>query len=114
MPLPPRHIEVLLFLHPLLTTLLRHAGLAGGEDGQSGITHLVRSNGQVINLGSKATVDVLPGDKLHLLTPGGGGFGHAEDAATEGSPKAKRAKKGGSTKASPAARRTPTRAKAKK
>ena len=47
----------------------------GGESGKKGRNTLVRADGRTINLGSKATTTVYPGDLFHLETPGGGGYG---------------------------------------
>lgn len=69
------------FLRPLTVSILseRRAlqpfGLNGGQPGSRGINLLIRKNG-VVNLGSKSTVAVEAGDRLKLLTPGGGGFGY--------------------------------------
>lgn len=66
------------FLVPATVTLLterrRHApwGLAGGEPGLRGRNLL---NGR--ELPGKATVEVRPGDRLTVETPGGGGYGSA-------------------------------------
>jgi N-methylhydantoinase B/oxoprolinase/acetone carboxylase alpha subunit len=59
-------------------------------------------------------VDVKPGDKLRVLTPGGGGYGSVDDNGvdtSEGSPKAKRAKSGNQK---PAMAKKAPRRKAKK
>ncbi|MBN1641460.1 MAG: hydantoinase B/oxoprolinase family protein [Anaerolineae bacterium] len=59
-------------------------GLHGGEAGQPGANRLVRDGAQT-RLGSKATIDVLAGDRLIVETPGGGGWGTAEiDDETSG------------------------------
>lgn len=50
-------------------------GLAGGEPGAVGEDWLHRANGDVERLPGKATVEVGPGDRLVVLTPGGGGWG---------------------------------------
>lgn len=58
-------------------------GLAGGQDGQSGLNLHVRNvkdaNGKSVrrvrNLGGKATVAFEADDRLVLNTPGGGGWG---------------------------------------
>ncbi|KAF4532077.1 hypothetical protein B566_EDAN013407 [Ephemera danica] len=44
-------------------------GLKGGHDGERGANLLMRTDGRVINLGSKTA------DTFRLLTPGGGGYG---------------------------------------
>ncbi len=55
----------------------RHApwGLAGGEPGATGEDWLIRSGGSPERLPGKVTIEVEPGDRLVVLTPGGGGWG---------------------------------------
>jgi N-methylhydantoinase B len=55
----------------------RHApwGLAGGEPGATGEDWLIRAGGSPERLPAKVTVHVEPGDRLVVLTPGGGGWG---------------------------------------
>ncbi|GIL44669.1 hypothetical protein Vafri_2160 [Volvox africanus] len=53
----------------------RPFGLLGGKDAEPGINLLLRSNGRIVNLGAKATVQLEAGDRLRILTPGGGGYG---------------------------------------
>jgi N-methylhydantoinase B len=50
-------------------------GLAGGEPGAVGQDWLYRAGGEVERLPGKVTVEVSPGDRLVVLTPGGGGWG---------------------------------------
>jgi N-methylhydantoinase B len=50
-------------------------GLAGGEPGAPGEDWLIRENGERERLPGKCTVSVDPGDRLLVLTPGGGGWG---------------------------------------
>lgn len=50
-------------------------GLAGGEPGAVGEDWLVRFGGDRERLPGKVTVEVEPGDRLIVLTPGGGGWG---------------------------------------
>jgi N-methylhydantoinase B len=50
-------------------------GLAGGEPGAVGEDWLYRAGGEVERLPGKTTVEVSPGDRLVVLTPGGGGWG---------------------------------------
>ena len=52
-------------------------GLAGGEPGASGEDWLVRATGDRERLPGKTTIEVSPGDRLIVLTPGGGGWGRA-------------------------------------
>lgn len=50
-------------------------GLAGGEDGTTGRNTLVRASGETSDLGARAQVEVGPGDRVRVETPGGGGWG---------------------------------------
>ncbi|MGD2060234.1 MAG: hydantoinase B/oxoprolinase family protein [Acidimicrobiia bacterium] len=50
-------------------------GLAGGEPGATGEDWLVAASGERRRLAGKTTVEVSPGDRLVVLTPGGGGWG---------------------------------------
>ncbi len=50
-------------------------GLAGGESGASGRNTLVRADGSEHDLGARAQVQVEPGDRVRVETPGGGGWG---------------------------------------
>jgi len=50
-------------------------GLAGGESGAPGAERLLRRDGRVEVLSGHAEVDLEPGDRLVVETPGGGGFG---------------------------------------
>ncbi|MGI9666815.1 MAG: hydantoinase B/oxoprolinase family protein [Acidimicrobiia bacterium] len=50
-------------------------GLGGGDDGAPGEDWLIHRNGEHERLPSKCTVDVVAGDSLLVLTPGGGGWG---------------------------------------
>jgi N-methylhydantoinase B len=50
-------------------------GLAGGAPGTAGRNILMRGGGEVVDLGARAQVDVRPGDRLRIETPGGGGWG---------------------------------------
>ncbi|CDF87715.1 BN860_12794g1_1 [Zygosaccharomyces bailii CLIB 213] len=54
-------------------------GLNGGNDGQRGLNLWIRDQGKnIINIGGKNSVKVTPGDRILLMTPGGGGCGKAE------------------------------------
>ena len=55
-------------------------GLQGGEAGAPGRNLLVRADGTEEVLPSKFTRHLQAGDRLCIETPGGGGFGRAEDA----------------------------------
>ena len=50
-------------------------GLAGGQPGARGEARICRVGGAVETLGATARFDVVAGDELTILTPGGGGFG---------------------------------------
>jgi N-methylhydantoinase B len=73
------------FLEPAVVSLMgeRRAtspwGLAGGEPGRPGEDWLIRAGGDRHRLESKCTIDVAPGDRLVVLTPGGGGWGSQSD-----------------------------------
>lgn len=72
---------------------VRPFGLQGGSDGLPGLNLLTTKNGRTLNIGSflalflflkmhsgsKAAVDVGPGDTITVYTPGGGGFGVVEE-----------------------------------
>ena len=72
------------FLQPLSVSILANRrrvapfGLAGGEAGAVGENWLLRSSGDKLRLDSCAQVDVAPGDRLMIKTPGGGGYGHRD------------------------------------
>ncbi|XP_076333273.1 5-oxoprolinase [Tachypleus tridentatus] len=53
-------------------------GLFGGKNGKRGLNLLIYSNGRIVNLGGKTSVEVSAGDIFHLETPGGGGYGLAD------------------------------------
>ncbi|HSF86103.1 MAG TPA: hydantoinase B/oxoprolinase family protein [Acidimicrobiia bacterium] len=50
-------------------------GLAGGEPGACGEDWLIHANGSAERVPGKTTFEVRPGDRLRVLTPGGGGWG---------------------------------------
>ena len=50
-------------------------GMGGGKSGKRGEQHLIRSNGEKIELPGLATMEVNAGDSVLIETPGGGGFG---------------------------------------
>jgi len=84
-------VRELQFTAPLVVSILseRRAfqpyGMAGGEPGQRGANFLtlpsstVGGEGREISLGGKNTVDVTPGDRLLIMSPGGGGYGPLGD-----------------------------------
>ncbi len=76
-----REIE---FLESLDVTLLCERrvyapyGLAGGEPGATGQNLWIQAGGIEIDLGGKNQFTVQPGDRVRILTPGGGGYGQAK------------------------------------
>jgi N-methylhydantoinase B len=50
-------------------------GLAGGAAGAPGEDWLIHTDGSRVRLPGKTTIEVDPGDRLRILTPGGGGWG---------------------------------------
>jgi len=58
-------------------------GMAGGGPGSKGLNSLVTSDGRKLNLGGKCSVPVKAGDTFHLRTPGGGGYGAAQEEDME-------------------------------
>ena len=50
-------------------------GLAGGGPAAKGEDWIIRPNGAAEKVPGKATFDVAPGERLRVLTPGGGGWG---------------------------------------
>ena len=53
----------------------RPYGLAGGDPGQCGEDWLIRPSGAAERLPGKVTFEAAAGDRLRVLTPGGGGWG---------------------------------------
>lgn len=50
-------------------------GLAGGEAGQKGEQYIVKPDGTRRILGGTENIQLDPGDRLEIVTPGGGGYG---------------------------------------
>ncbi|CAL5213599.1 unnamed protein product [Lathyrus oleraceus] len=73
-----REIE---FRRPVTVSILSerrvHAprGLKGGKDGARGANYILKKDNRKVYLGGKNSVEVLPGEILQILTPGGGGWG---------------------------------------
>ncbi len=73
-----REIE---FLEPLNVAILSERrvfppyGLAGGQPGSRGQNIFIRKNGRALNLGGKNEIRAETGDRIRILTPGGGGYG---------------------------------------
>ena len=72
----------LVFTEPVSLSLLTQSraqgayGLNGGQSGHAGEQRLVKRKGNEKKLGSVAQETLLPGDRLVIKTPGGGGWGH--------------------------------------
>ncbi len=59
---------------------LQPYGMSGGGPASRGINLLyMKEIDRTVNLGGKNTVNVYPGDVLYIMTPGGGGYGAAEE-----------------------------------
>lgn len=73
-----REIE---FLQPLTVSILSERrvyapyGLAGGHPGAKGKNIFLHRDGTETDLGGKNQVQAQPGDRIRILTPGGGGYG---------------------------------------
>ena len=50
-------------------------GLDGGAPGAVGHNRVIRADGTVVELPGNTQLDVEPGDRFEIETPGGGGFG---------------------------------------
>jgi 5-oxoprolinase (ATP-hydrolysing) len=55
-------------------------GLAGGGDGACGVDQLRRTNGEIVALKGRDRVFLEAGEAILMQTPGGGGYGRADDA----------------------------------
>ncbi len=77
-----REIEFLEAMHAAILSNRRTTapfGLAGGASGLPGSNQLLRNNGEAIELGATAELELRPGDRLRISTPGGGGYGQVAD-----------------------------------
>ncbi len=75
-----REYEVLTETNATILTDRRQSqpyGAQGGAPGHSGRNTLLRADGTAEPLPAKARLELHPGDRLRLETPGGGGFGAA-------------------------------------
>ena len=74
------------FLQAMTVALLANArqiapaGLAGGGDGQTGRAWIERNDGRREILGGCQRAELAAGDRLVIETPGGGGFGQADNS----------------------------------
>jgi N-methylhydantoinase B len=55
-------------------------GLAGGSDGASGRTIVIRNDGSEEELPGKTSIRLRPGERVRIESPGGGGWGGASKA----------------------------------
>ena len=53
----------------------RPYGLNGGKKGKIGANLILRKNGGVVSIGGKNQCQVSVGDRIRIMTPGGGGYG---------------------------------------
>jgi 5-oxoprolinase (ATP-hydrolysing) len=78
-------VRRLRFLEPMTAAILSgHRrvppyGMAGGQPGQTGHNSVMRADGTVIALDACASMAMQPGDTFVIETPGGGGYGTAEE-----------------------------------
>lgn len=74
-------IRELEFLAPMNAAILSERrvyapyGLEGGASGAKGQNLLIKKDGSIHDVGGKCKLDVQPGDRIKILTPGGGGAG---------------------------------------
>lgn len=74
------------FLEPLDAAILSERrvfppyGLEGGDPGKCGANFFIRKYGQEVDMGGKCEIKAEPGDRIRILTPGGGGYGLLENA----------------------------------
>lgn len=59
-------------------------GLAGGGPGACGEDWLIPASGGPVRLAGKCTIDVAAGDRLRVLTPGGGAWGSQSEVPQRG------------------------------
>jgi len=73
-----RELEFLEAMHAAILSNRRRIapfGLEGGGDALPGRNAVIRASGEVLELGPVAALDLEPGDRFVIETPGGGGFG---------------------------------------
>ena len=54
-------------------------GMAGGAPGAVGRNYVLRTDGTTVALDATGKVEMNPGDVFAIETPGGGGYGRAEE-----------------------------------
>ena len=80
-------VRQLRFLEPVTVSLLTGArqvapfGLAGGGAAACGQNQLLHGDGRVDSLAGVAECQLQPGDAVRVCTPGGGGYGAAEEVS---------------------------------
>ena len=80
-------VRQLRFLEPVTVSLLTGArqvapfGLAGGGAAACGQNQLLHGDGRVDSLAGLAECQLQPGDAVRVCTPGGGGYGAAEEVS---------------------------------
>jgi 5-oxoprolinase (ATP-hydrolysing) len=78
-------VRCVTFLEPMRANMLANRrkvaprGLAGGGDALPGQNWVERADGSIESLGATGSAEMQPGDSFVILTPGGGGFGGAEE-----------------------------------
>jgi N-methylhydantoinase B/oxoprolinase/acetone carboxylase alpha subunit len=73
-----REYEVLVETSATILTERREGqpyGVQGGEPGAPGRNSILRADGSIEHLPAKARIELHPGDRLRIETPGGGGYG---------------------------------------
>ncbi len=74
-------LRIVTFLEPMIANILANrrrvppSGIMGGSDAQAGRNWVERIDGSIEMLSATAQVEVEPGDRFVIETPGGGGFG---------------------------------------
>ena len=53
--------------------------MQGGHPGQTGRQKWIKKDGRIQELDSICGVEILPGERLILETPGGGGYGNSKE-----------------------------------
>lgn len=83
-------IRAITALEPMTATVVASRrtvapfGLAGGGDGAVGVQRVERQDGSVESLAGTDQVELAPGDRFVIETPGGGGYGRASHSRSDG------------------------------
>ena len=78
-------IREVTFLEPMHANMLANRravpprGIAGGGDALPGINRVIRNDGTVEDHPACVSVEMAPGDRFVVETPGGGGFGRGQE-----------------------------------